>query len=139
MVKGIELTRNDDAGGRRVLLSLSQLAFDALVGEEGNRSAPMGLEGAVRSYLGDRETDRPAWAYPGFLRGSESQKEVEVELEVPADLWDAFTAEAARQEVSVEQLAEHAAFYFAADLDAGRVTQRILDDFGSTESGGGDS
>ena len=33
-----------------------------------------------------------------------------------------------RQEVTVEQLAEHAAFYFAAELDAGRVTERILDD-----------
>jgi hypothetical protein len=140
MVKGIGLTRNDNAGGRRVSLSLSQLAFDALVGEEGDRSVPMGLESAVRSYLGDRETDRPAWAYPGFLRGSESQQEVEIEVEVPADLWDAFAAEAAKQEVSVDQLAEHAAFYFAAELDAGRVTERILADLdaGDTRDAAGD-
>ena len=48
-----------------------------------------------------------------------------------SDLWKDFEGEATRQAVRVEQLAEHAAFYFAAEVDAGRITQRILDDLGS--------
>lgn len=45
-----------------------------------------------------------------------------------AKLWADFEREAKRQGVPVERLAEHAALYFAADRDAGRVTQRILED-----------
>ncbi len=52
-----------------------------------------------------------------------------------SELWREFEEEAERQGVSVEQLAEHAAFYFAAELDAGRVTQRILDDLESGKGG----
>ena len=96
---------------------------------------PTRLESALRCYLGDRGTDRPAWPYPGFLRGSEPQRDVEMEFEVPADLWGEFSEEADKQEVTVEQLAEHAAFYFAAELDAGRVTERILADLDAGERG----
>ena len=122
------MTRSDDTGKRQVSLGLSELAFEALVGKEGDRSAATSMESAVRCYLGDRGTDRPAWPYPGFLRGSEPQRDVRLELDVADTLWDDFSEEASRQEVTLEQLAEHAAFYFAAELDAGRVTQRILDE-----------
>jgi hypothetical protein len=132
-VRGIGLTRSDDTGERQVLVGLSELAFNALVGEEEDRSASTTLESALRCYLGDRGADRPAWPYPAFLRGSEPQGDVELELEVSADLWDDFSEEASRQGVAIEQLAEHAAFYFAAELDAGRVTQRILDELEAGE------
>jgi hypothetical protein len=135
MVRGIGLTRSDDTGERQVSLGLSELAFNVLVGEEGDRLAATTLESALRCYLGDRGTDRPAWPYPGFLRGSEPQRDVELEFEVSADLWCDFSEEASKQEVTTEQLAEHAAFYFAAELDAGRVTQRILDEFEAGEGG----
>lgn len=134
-VEGAGVTRGEGAGKRHVNLSLSAFAFEALTREREDAAAPARMEGALRCYLGDRSVDRPAWPYPGFLRGSEPQRDVEVELEVAEDLWRDFTEEASRQDVSVEQLAEHAAFYFAAELDAGRVTQRILDDLES--SGGG--
>jgi hypothetical protein len=45
-----------------------------------------------------------------------------------------FEAEAGKQGVSAQQLLEHAAFYFAAELDAGRITRRILDDLDATEA-----
>jgi hypothetical protein len=128
MVEGIELTRSDDAGKSRVSVALSELAAGALVGERREQPASPRLESALRCYLGDRDTDRPAWPYPGFLRGSEPQRDVEMEFEVPADLWREFSEEADNQEVTVEQLVEHAAFYFAAELDAGRVAERILAD-----------
>lgn len=82
----------------------------------------------MRCYLGDKGGDRPAWPYPSFLRGSELQKDVEFEFEVDEGLWREFEGEADAQEASVEQLAEHATFYFAAEADAGRLTQRILED-----------
>jgi hypothetical protein len=133
-VRGIALTRSDDTGRRRVSLGISELGFEALVGEQRDRSASSRMESALRCYLGDRGTDRPAWPYPGFLRGSESQRDVRLELDVSDTLWDDFSEEASRQEVSIEQLAEHAAFYFAAELDAGRVTRRILDDLEGGEN-----
>lgn len=130
---GLELTR-DDREKRQVAVVLSRLAFEGLAG---GADVPVGvaLEGALRCYLGDRDSERPAWPYPDFLRGSEMEGETAVELELDAGLWGEFEQEAERQGVSVQQLAEHAAFYFGAELDAGRVTQRILDDLDSGEGG----
>lgn len=115
----------------QVTVELSRLAFDGLKGG-GDAPPSVQLESALRCYLGDRDAGRPAWPYPGFLRGSEPPREESVEIG-DAGLWRELEEEAERQGVSAEQLAEHAAFYFAAELDAGRVTQRILDDLGSGE------
>jgi hypothetical protein len=116
---------------RRERVALSRSAAETLGGEEGTvTAAGSRLEGAIRLYLRDKGAGRPAWPYPGFLRGAESAAEVEVEFSVDPLLWRSFEAEAREQDISVEQLAEHVAFYFAAELDAGRITQRILDDLG---------
>jgi hypothetical protein len=120
------LAREDDAEGRQVTIALSELAIDALRGDP-DVGAASRMESALRFYLGDGEGGSPAWPYPGFLRGTETRADKKVELDLPAGLWDAFEEEAVRQSVTVEQLSEHAVFYFAAELDAGRVTQRILD------------
>jgi hypothetical protein len=133
IVGGTGLAHDDATEKRVVTIALSELAFDALTGGKPSVDASLRIENAVLCYLGDREDGGPAWAYPGFLRGSETEGEVEAELEVRPDLWRDFEAEAIRQGVTVEQLTEHAAFYFAAEIDAGRVTQRILDDLGSGE------
>jgi hypothetical protein len=132
-VGGLEVAR-EDGETRQVTVELSRLAFDGLQ-SGGDAPPPVQLESALRCYLGDRDAGRPAWPYPGFLRGSEVPREQSVELG-DADLWRELEEEAERQGVSVEQLAEHAAFYFAAELDAGRVTQRILDDLDSGEGSG---
>jgi hypothetical protein len=118
---------------RSVAVGLSQLAFDGLAAED-RSSATARLQSAVRCYLGDRGANQPAWPYPAFLRGSVPQVDVKLELEIKDDLWLSFEAEAARQDVSPQQLLEHAAFYFVAELDAGRITQRILDDLEATEA-----
>jgi hypothetical protein len=130
---GLELAR-DDGKKRRVAVVISRLAFEGLTGG-GDVPAAVALDGALRCYLGDRESERPAWPYPDFLRGSETEGDASIELDLDAELWHEFEQEADRQGVSVEQLAEHAAFYFAAELDAGRLTQRILDDLESGEGG----
>ena len=122
-----------------VSVALSQLAFEALSGgarDGSSRRVAHQMEGAIRCYLEDRDANRPAWRYPPFLRGSEVQEDVELRLSIDGELWRTFEAEASRQDVSVQQLAEHAAFYLAAELDAGRITQRILDELESGEESG---
>ncbi len=133
--EGLDVSKGGVARKRLVSVRLSQLAFEALAAEEpkGSPRAPVRTESAVRIYLKDKDADRAAWPYPGFLRGSESQEDVNLELQVDTDLWLQFESEAGRQGVSTQQLLEHAAFYFAAELNAGRITQRILDDLHSSE------
>jgi hypothetical protein len=126
-------TRDYRRPRRTVPVGLSQLAFDALIGDSGAGAAPGRLLSAVRCYLGDRGADQAAWPYPAFLRGSRPQVDVEFELDIKDDLWHSFEAEAGRQDISSQRLLEHAAFYFVAELDAGRITQRILDDLETTE------
>jgi hypothetical protein len=122
-------SRRGAASKRTVSVKLSHLAFEALTGEEraGSPRAPVRTESAVRVYLNDKDAGQPAWPYPGFLRGSETQEDVGLELDVDPDLWLQFEAEAKKQGVSTQQLLEHAAFYFAAELNAGRITRRILE------------
>lgn len=132
----LDLGRQAVARQQEVSVRMSQIAFEALGGEGRNPTgrAPARTEIAVRVYLGDKGTGQPAWPYPGFLRGSETREDVGLELRVDPDLWLQFEAEAEKQGVSTQQLLEHAAFYFAAELDAGRITQRILDDLGGAEA-----
>lgn len=120
-----------------VTLGVSRPAFEALIGKDdsGAKRAQARMEAAIRCYLGDKGTGRPAWPYPGFLRGSDTEADEQLEMSVDDDLWEAFLSEAKEQDVSVQQLSEHAAFYFAAELDAGRITQRILDDLESRDDG----
>lgn len=119
---------------RTVAVQLSQFALDALVGKGGPPfpDASARMEMAARCYLGDRGSDRPAWPYPAFLRASEAQEDVALDLSIDEELWRSFEEEAERQGVSVQQMSEHAAFYLAAEEDAGRLTLRILDDLEAT-------
>lgn len=130
--------RDEDRTGPLTAVALSRLAVEALAGngEVDLDRAGARLVGAIRFYLAERGSGskQAAWPYPDFLRGSAVQEDVTVGLEVDGALWGSFEAEAAAQGVSAQQLAEHAAFYLAAEIDAGRVTQRILDDLTAAES-----
>jgi hypothetical protein len=134
IVGGAAMARDEEAGKQQQTVVLSQFAHEALAGGDAAVSAAVQLESALRCYVRDRGTDRPAWAYPDFLRDSETQGDVRIEVEVAGELWRAFVAEADRQQISSGQLAEHAAFYFAAEMNAGRLTERILEDLGTTDA-----
>jgi hypothetical protein len=129
-LEGSKVARDENARKQHVTLGMSQLAFEALMGEQADTEAQVTvrMESALRCYLGDRGRERPAWPYPSFLRGSETQGDITVQVELEEDLWHGFEKEAVAQGVEVDQLAEHAAFYFAAGLNAGRLTERILED-----------
>ncbi len=84
----------------------------------------------MRVYLHDKGIGRPGWRFPEFAREQHHQEMMEVALSLDEELWSAFQSEAAAQGVSSEQLAEHAALYFVAELDSGRLTKRILEECG---------
>lgn len=85
---------------------------------------------ALYYYLADRESHRPGWPYPAFQRGAGAPAAPEIVLSLRVDraAWERFAAEAADQQVTPEQLLRHAVLYFAADVEAGRVARRLLDE-----------
>jgi hypothetical protein len=130
----IKVAREGNAT-QHVTVGLSDQALEALGSTESAAAVqpPVRMRQALRCYLGDRGSDRPAWPYPSFLRGAESQGDALLELDVEERLWRDFEEEASRQGIAVDRLAEHAAFYFAAELEAGRLTERILEDLEGDE------
>jgi hypothetical protein len=112
---------------RSVTVWLSEFSAEALARGDGPEHVPARLIRAIHLYLGARDSGRPGWSVPSTLREREPRG-VELELVADEDLWRAFEQEAGKQGVSVSRLAGQAAIYYAAELDAGRVTQRILDD-----------
>ena len=96
---------------------------------EGEADPAAAVRQAVYYYLSDASSRRAGWAYPPFgHRGEMTGPTIEVAVTTDEGTWQAFVGEAEHQGVSVEQLLRHALLYFAADLDAGRVAARILDD-----------
>lgn len=125
---------------RSVTVRLSEFCAEALARGEGKdyERIPARLVRAVRLYLSAGDSQRPGWSVPSALRGKESD-DVELELVADEDLLRALEEEAGKQRVSVSRLAGQAAIYYAAELDAGRITQHILDDLDDEEGLGGSS
>lgn len=121
---------------RSVTTRLGEFAVEALAGHggKGSRHVAVRLVQAIRCYLHDRDSGKAGWPYPVFLRDREVSEGAELELSVDTDLWRSLEAEAVRQGVSTQQMVEHAALYTAAEVNAGRITQRILDDLEAGDS-----
>jgi hypothetical protein len=114
-----------------VTVKLGAFASKTLAAEAMNGGEPSSasVERAIRCYLNDRGGSAgPGWPFPAFLRGREPVEAVELRLEIEEDLWASLEDEASSQGVSVQQMLDHAVLYFAAEVNAGRVTERILDD-----------
>lgn len=95
-------------------------------GSGGAEPSPDDVLRVIRFYLKEKGSGGPGWSYPDLVREGSPEEEVEVELDIEDSLWRDVRLEAARQHVNVTQLLEHAALYYAAELDAGRLTERIL-------------
>lgn len=108
---------------RSVTVRLSEFALVALRGEErhGAMRAQEQMVRAVRYYLSEKDSEHPGWLYPDFLRSREESQAVELEFTIDENSWRSFKGEAQRQGVSVKRLAEHAALYYVAELNAGRA------------------
>ncbi len=115
-------------------VTLNQLAWEALVSIDALSAVdvPVRLVGALRTYLDDKSPERPGWRFPAFAKDAAGGNgQVAVEIEVEGDTWRAFEAEAASQGVTTDELAAQAAFYLAAQVDAGRLLPRILSEIES--------
>jgi hypothetical protein len=125
-----KLQRRDPAM-RSVTVHLSGFACEAIAGpwRSDRENLPARVIGAIRCYLRDSGTEQAGWVYPHFLPEEARAEEVALRLNVEDELWHSLEEEAERQHVSAERMVEHAAFYFAAEMNAGRVTQRIIADF----------
>lgn len=117
-------------GGRRLLrVTLSKFSYEALARGEplGPEQAQARIVRATRFYLHEGDRGRPGWSVPSALRRDE-RTDVELELELDDGLLRAVEVEAERQDVTLSRLVAQAAIYYAAEVDAGRITQRVLDD-----------
>jgi hypothetical protein len=113
-----------------VTVRLSEFAREALAGEQeqGNERLAKQVVRAIRCYLKDKAVAGPGWAYPAFLREKKPVDGEELEVSIDDSLWHSLEREASSQNVSVRQMLDHAVFYFAAEISAGRLTERILSD-----------
>jgi hypothetical protein len=89
----------------------------------GGHSRSAAVRIASLYYLADREERRPAWFAPRRLTAAPDAAEVTVRLD--KETWRALQAEAERQDVSAPDLTRHAVLYFLADVDSGRVAERL--------------
>lgn len=77
--------------------------------------------------LVEADKGRPAASLPR-MPAPAGGDERELELTLPARIWDLLDAEAERQGAELPRLIEHAALLYVSDLDAGRATNAILDE-----------
>jgi hypothetical protein len=91
--------------------------------EEHRDSASAVVRTASLYYLADRDSGRSGWRVPRFARDASSGDRFDIDLD--DDTFAALRDEAASQGVDPSRLAEHALLYYLADLDAGRLAERI--------------
>jgi hypothetical protein len=77
-------------------------------------------------YLSEREAGRPSWRARGF---GARQAAPSVQIELDEETWGALEFEARRQGVTPDTLALHALMFFLADLDSGRIGDRLEESF----------
>jgi hypothetical protein len=91
------------------------------------------LTRAVLYYEGELPATRVSMSAPLF-KPPEHGDPRDVVLAIPATGRERMQAEATRQNVPLEQLYEHAALMYLADIDAGRVADRVLKRAEETEN-----
>jgi hypothetical protein len=118
---------------RAVTVSLGRLASQAIGGGESNVEASAHAAKAIRVYLNARGTGGAGWAYPSFLDERRGGEGIRLELRIEDGLWRGLEEESERQHVGVSQMLEHAILYFAAEVDAGRLAEQILEQLDEVE------
>jgi hypothetical protein len=113
-----------------VTLRLDRFGQEALEhyvrGTGGSHAAA--LHTAVRYYLSDFDSGRPAWWVPQLARSAVFPDALELELD--DELHAELERESKRQRVTADVLATHAVLYFLGDLDTGRAAARLGDAMG---------
>lgn len=114
---------------RSMTVSLGRLASQAIGGGEnkGDGQTSARTARAIRCYLNARGSGA-GWSYPSFLDKGRGGEGIRLKLRIEDGLWRSLEEEAERQGIGVAQMLEHAVLYFAAEVDAGRFAERILDE-----------
>jgi hypothetical protein len=111
---------------KSMMLRLDSFGRQALAEftEERDDSAGAVLRTASLYYLADRDSGRPAWRVPEFLRSS-AEADAGLKVDMDDETWAALDDEARAQGTDPELLAQHALLYYLADLDEGKLAERI--------------
>jgi hypothetical protein len=100
-------------------------ALTELAGRHGG-SASHVARMAAHYYLADSRDERPAWPVPSLPHSGEAERrQPGVPVELDDATWDALVEEARSQGVDIGTLTAHAVLYFMADVNSGRVAQRM--------------
>jgi hypothetical protein len=120
---------------RTVIVTLGSFGLGSLGGSYRRHTATLerSLAQAIRYYLADRDSGRAGWLYPDFRHRNHDGLDVELQINVEEAVWHDLSKEADRQGVSTDHLLQHAALYFVAERDSGRLAQRIISDLGKSE------
>jgi hypothetical protein len=99
-------------------------AFGELARRHGGSVSRL-LRMAAHYYLADSD-DELGWRVPSLAREEGADRRgVAVQVQLDDATWTALAREARRQRVAVATLATHAVLYFIADVDSGRLAQRM--------------
>jgi hypothetical protein len=111
---------------KSMTLRLDQFGRQALAdfADERHDSASKVVRTASLYYLADRDSGRSAWRVPGFLQASPPGDE-RLEVDLDDETWTALAKEARGQGVDPARLAEHALLYYFADVEGGRLADRL--------------
>ena len=121
---------------RELTLTFDQFGWQRLEAEvrrDGDETLDDVLSCAAAYLAAELPAGRAASLAPAFKPGGRGTPH-EVRLEVSRDRWKRLEREAERQGVALERLLEHAALFYLADIDSGRLADRVLDR--SEETGG---
>lgn len=115
-----------------ISLTLDAFGWSAL--EDHARAEGLGLDRLVALactyYESELAAGRTATRAPRFGKPVTERETRTMVLELNAESRRRLEQEAERQDLGVERLVEHAAIFYLADLDAGRVAARIIRDAG---------
>lgn len=105
------------------LEGFAQTSLNRLVRGIGRRSPNGAVRTAVLYYLADKGSERSSWRVRQFRRDPEPSGGVDVAFD--DETWAVLEAEAQEQGVTPDALAVHALLYMLADLDSGRLAERL--------------
>ena len=114
---------------RQVTLRLGDFVANLLREQARANSLSPGefLDLAARYYLSERSTGRPAGRLPSFLESRSDGDTIAVELDLDDESWEQLEGVAAGAGMPTERVVEHALLLLVADLDAGRVARRLVE------------
>jgi hypothetical protein len=111
-----------------ISLSFDEFGLSALEGQA--RADGLELDQlialACSYYESELGSGRTAMRAPRFAQPANQRESRTLELDMGAKTRRRLEQEAVRQGIGLERLFEHAAMLYLADVDAGRVTERIL-------------